>query len=159
MISDIDEQTIDIDWYRVDSEGYIANFSTGGGCGFLPKSIKLSDRYLDFLPTFFKKATPVQGNGVVSARLMSHHIQPFCSEERKDLFFESYLDAASKGLYAYHFKGNGSGDEVFGYYTVASPSMPMHVSEVPPDIQKVLERTRFHGEFRTADTIRLNEIE
>ena len=54
MISDIEEETRDIDWFCTDIDGEIGHFASGGR-GFLPLSVKASQENLNRLVSIFSK--------------------------------------------------------------------------------------------------------
>jgi len=148
MISDIEEETLDLDWFGVDIDGKIAHFASGGR-GFLPSSVKSSKDALDRLTEFFRHSLLAHGTGIESPNLSSH-VQ-FESESYKSRFLTDYARMASKGLYS--FDCIVSSQRPTGYFKVIAPSRPLTVDDIPSDIQQSIAMTRFPRTFASADVI------
>jgi len=152
MISDLEEQTLDLDWFAVDANGEIGHFATGG-LGFLPLSVKACNENRVLLRSFFRG---LAGNGeaIESPSLASH--RHFASEAEKERSLEDFVQMSSKGLYSF--------DCIFdrkrpsGYYLVVLPSNPLTVEELPDEIRPALELTRFPGSFAKKDLFQGNEF-
>lgn len=153
MITDIEEETQDIDWFSVDANGEIAHFATGGR-GFLPPSVKASRANLNHLATYFREHLTANGDGIESPNLSSH--MQFTSEAQKATYLADYSRMGAKGLYSF--------DCVVGpkrpssYFLAVKPSHPLTVDDLPDDIRQLLNVTRFDGKFCSSDMAQANEF-
>ena len=154
MITDVEEETLDITWFSVDANGEIACFASGGR-GFLPASVKACKDNMIRLVDFFEDALPENGYGIASlnldSRMQQRRYLADTVEEGRASYLAAYLPMATKGLYAFdciYLNRRPS-----GYFLVARPSRPLCVGELPPDIQGIVKLTRFPGRFSTLDTV------
>ncbi len=151
MITDIEEETQDIDWFGADLNGEIAHF-TSGGRGFLPPSVKACKEDLNLAYAYFRHELAANGYGIQSSNLLLH--MKFQSVEQKATYLADYLRMASKGLYS--FDCVITGKRPSGYFVVASPARPLSVNELPNEIQKIVVRTRFSDNSRRSEVVQTN---
>lgn len=134
MISDTDLVVFDLDWFAVDSEGYVGHFATGGQGG-VPTSVRSSKPRLDRLVTYFKTVAPSTGRGCLAAT-----IQEYKNADPNKLNLSLFFHMASRGLYSF--------DVILGqprpcpYTIIARPESPIQVADLPQEIQEELKRTR-----------------
>src|SRR5262249_5104444 len=98
MITDVEEETQDFDWFSVDDNGEIAHFASGGR-GFLPPSVKVSKSNLNRLAAFFRESLSANGIAIEAAGLSSH--LHFESEAQRSTYLANYLRMGAKGLYSF----------------------------------------------------------
>ena len=153
MITDLEEETLDLKWFSVDDSGEIAHFASGGR-GFLPPSVKASKSNLDRLKTFFRKDLSPNGIGIVSANLLLH--EHFESEAEKTRYLEFFSQNATKGLYSFDCFIDAT--RPTGYFLVVTPSRPLKVDDLPHDIRQILNLTHYAGKFCGTDLVKENEI-
>lgn len=153
VITDLEEDTLDLDWFCVDDNDNIGHFATGGR-GFLPPSVKASKSNLDVLTEFF--LTHLSPNGVGKESLcLTSHLQ-FESDEQKARCLYSFLQMGAKGLYSF--------DCVVvpfrpcDYFKIIEPSVPVVAQELPSEIQRILNMTRYVGKFCSANLIKVVEV-
>ena len=144
-ISDCEEETIDFEWFSVDRNGEIAYFGAGGR-GFLPFSIMRSKENLVRLVEYFSDRLNV--NGATAAPPVVPEYAKFFLPDGRDKYVAFYSGMASKGLYSFDCMDDPP--RRCGYVLVARPSCPLRVEELPSALRRILEMTRFSGEFRSA---------
>jgi hypothetical protein len=153
MITDLEEETRDIDWFSVDSKGEIAHF-TSGGQGFLPPSVKASNENLQRVTMFFRQLLP-NGDAVESSNLSSHIY--FDLEAQKSRYLEAFSGMAEKGLFSFDCVMDAP-ERPSSYFMVAKPSHPVNIGDLPEDIRNILGQTYFSGEFSNEDMIIPDDI-
>ena len=70
LISELEEETQDIDWFCVDVAGEIAHFASGGR-GFLPTSVSSSRVSLEILLQYFRESLAQSTVAIEAASLLS----------------------------------------------------------------------------------------
>ncbi len=153
MLTDIDEEILDLDWFGVDKSGEVAHFATAGQ-GYLPLSVKASKVNMDTLSTYFREHLSASTTGMVSDRLWLH--VAFKSESKRQLFLEEFLPFGAKGLYSFtsivtHYRPTG-------YYNVVRPSRALLIKTLPIEIQNILSLTRLDCEFTRLDIVTMNDL-
>jgi hypothetical protein len=140
IITDIEEEVIDIEWFCVDARGEIARFVSGGR-GFLPSSVKSSWENLRELGNFFRDSAPEIGDAVLSANRNSQ------------LRWQSgeVIQAAKKGLYTFDCLVRPVRPS--GYFAVVAPTIPIAIEALPDRVRQILLATRFSASFAEVDTI------
>ncbi len=146
-----EEDYKDIDWYAVDPQGAIGHFATGSK-GFLPTSSCESAEDLDAVWQYLQETPPV------TRPIVTKQGKREAEKSRISARFalESFMEHASKGVYSY--------DTVYldrrlsPYYLVAAPERPIHISDVPEHIRRIIERTKCRIAFETASSIVAEDI-
>jgi hypothetical protein len=141
-ITDVQEETEDLDWFAVDRSGAVAHIATGG-MGFLPDTVKESFEDLNRLKNFFRSLADNRCQAVVSDRLTSR-LPPNIAIESV-VTFSDFRSMASRGLYS--FDCVLSGRRPTGYFLVAFPTEPLKADALPTAIQTLLRRTACHRSF------------
>lgn len=154
MITDIEEETLDLDWFSVDDNGELAHLASGGQ-GFLPPSVKASKTNLNIVTAYFRELIATNGRGIESPNLVSH-IQ-FESNAQRATYLSAFLPMGAKGLHSFDCVLGSRRPN--GYFVVARPSTPMTVDDVPDDIRQILNLTRFAGKFRSVDAVEQDQFE
>jgi hypothetical protein len=140
-ISDVEQVTTDFDWFCLDMDGEVGHFTTAGFKN-LPKSVASSKENLDLLTSYFQNA----------AQRCGHSVDPEVSvafpdpKERGERYLKSFVAIACKGLFSYDIASYLKPG--ISYFRVASPSIPLHSSEVPAKIREVLGHTVLAIRFR-----------
>jgi hypothetical protein len=151
QISELQEETQDLDWFGLDDEGAIGHFTTGGH-GALPRSVASSIEDLQRVTEFFTKQCVAAVSPIVCQGLDLHVVLK--DEGAKARYLKDYIKMASHGLFSYDYIPMER--RPTGYFQVAKPSTPLHVTSLPQEIRQILERTVIHGiSFRTAEEIRV----
>jgi hypothetical protein len=153
MITDIEEETQDIDWFSVDTNGEIAHFATGGR-GFFPQSVKASRANMNRLVSYFRGTLPANGDGVQSRNLSSH--MQFTSKAQLTTYLADYIRMGAKGLYSFDCIIDRKRPS--SYFMVVRPSHPLTLNDLPGDVRQLLNLTRFDGRFCSSDMVHANEF-
>ncbi len=153
MITDLEEETLDLDWFSVDVDGEIAHFASGGR-GFLPPSVKASRENLNRLIAYFRSILAVNGDAIESPNFSSH--KQFQSEAQKSMYLADYSQMGAKGLYSFDYVVVSKRPS--GYFVVARPSHPLNVEILPHNIQEIIKKTCFFGAFSRLNMVEENEF-
>ena len=146
-VSDIEEETRDIDWFALDSEGFVGHFTTGGR-GALPRSIASSAEDLKRVTDYFSKQISANTSSVISSGVELH--VSLRDEAQRARYLEDFKRMACRGLFSFDFLQTSK--RPTGYFLVAKPLIPLHVGGIREDIRQVLERTVFERiAFRQID--------
>lgn len=154
IISEIDEVTIDYDWFAVDDEGLIGHFATGGR-GAMPLSVTASAEDLKTITDFFRTEVVAETSIRLSPALTLHKV--FRSDSQEKRYLEWFLQMASRGLFS--FDVLPAAVRPVGYFRVVDPVVPLNIVLLPEQIRVILERTQLKGiSFRESDVIQLEAI-
>ena len=130
-IDELEQESSDIDWFAVDSDGHILHFSSGGGV--LPESIASSEETLLQLYQYFL-ALP----DTASASL----VQVQANAEKSGRNYQNAVRYAQRGLFSFdktllnkHLDPQ--------YHLVVRPTDPLTIQHIPEPIATLLLRTRF----------------
>jgi hypothetical protein len=140
VITDIEEETLDLDWFSVDAEGAIAHFASGGR-GFLPMSVKASKEDLDL--TAYFRAAPKNGHAVASPRLSSQ--KQFESDAQKAKYLADYAQMGERGFFS--FDCIVGPRRPTGYFLVVQPSLPLRLEDLPLRVREIMRRCAFERSF------------
>ena len=153
MITDEEEEIFDIQWFAIDANNSVAQFTTGGQ-GFIPFTSKKSLSDLKIVSSFVQDDLPSRCPTIMASKLASHIAE-------KDIFdidtFKSfYNEMSSKGLYSFcPVRARG---RPVDYFLVAKPARPIKLADFPMAIRELLEATRFSGDFETVDLVTLDRF-
>ncbi|TFF35967.1 hypothetical protein [Mucilaginibacter psychrotolerans] len=134
MITEIEQQTSDIDWFFTDGEN-IAFVASGGGK--LPSSVSSSKHDTELLADYF-------WNDEIRSEFI---INPSLKEivgKADDLYLSDFVTMACKGLFAFdrtvlnHFAD-------LNYHLVAVPTIPLKLSDLPSAIAAIVIKTKIKG--------------
>jgi hypothetical protein len=144
MISELDEEVNDYDWFAVDKEGSIGHFTTGGD-GTLPRSVAVSSSDLRYITDFFRRTlqTSTQAHLAPKAQEAAEEMESEVAVERR---FRDFVMMASRGLYSFNHSyaldcPNPRIRPCPLYYRIAIPARSIHLSDLPDAIQAILVRT------------------
>ena len=147
MYSDIQQQTLDIDWFFTNGED-IAFVASGGGK--LPSSVAKSSDNNELTGAFFR-ALPVSSKVVINPSL-NNIISPFADER----YLADFINMAGKGLFTFDktVLNNFSDPQ---YHLVAWPSTPLKFIDLPIEIRNIIFQTKLNGEIgMTLDIMLIN---
>ncbi|WP_166920253.1 hypothetical protein [Flavobacterium poyangense] len=134
MITEIEQQSLDIDWFFTDGK-YVAFVASGGGR--LPKSISESLDY-NLLSSYFRnlaEKSEIEINGNLSDVLKM---------EPDERYLEDFTLMAKRGLYSFDKTILNNFLEL-NYHLVASPLTPLKLSDLPPEIIIILQKTKYNN--------------
>ena len=154
-VSELDEETQDLDWFALDKEGAVGHFATGG-FGALPRSVASSLEDLKKITEYFRSQHAPIASPIVS-RVIDSHIS-LKDEGVMTRYLEDYMKMASRGLFSFDYLRTGTRPR--GYFEVAKPSTPLHSTSLPQEIRQILEKTVLDGiSFSTADEIGVEALQ
>ena len=140
-ISSIEESDRDWDWYASDPDAMVGHFTTAGIRG-LPRTVR-QDREAAFrLIHYFDVEAPKSAAYVVRPEV-EMDVGGWKDAKARSWYLSSFEDMASKGLFSYDTFLSGP-DE---YHLVAFAQVPLHISELPPDIRELVKRTKSPHRF------------
>jgi len=136
MFTEIEQETLDIDWFFTNGD-LIGHVASGGAK--LPASVAGSKENIKLLFSFFTKL-PGKCGLIVNPDL-KHVI-----DDINDDYLSPFIEMAKKGIYSYdrtNFNNFGGSE----YHLVASPAEPIKFGELPGDIQQILAMSKYDGEI------------
>jgi hypothetical protein len=153
-ISDIDQDITDFDWYAVDPNGYLVQFSSGGGT--LPSSVASSSEALAQLHHYFL---------TLSTETTTAHFNPnlplivpsLSNSHAYNLYIQTYATSAKSGLFVFDKTDLAHYDNC--YHLVAYPAKPLLLTELPPAIRALISRTRLPFAIAGIATLNANDIQ
>lgn len=137
MFTDIDQNTLDIEWFL--TNGPEVAFMTSAG-SMLPTSVAKSASNNKLLREYFR-SLPFIGTPVINPFLnavLGHRID--------DVSYSDFLNMARRGLYAFDKSNLGAFNDP-NYYLVARPEIPLKTNTLPLEIISTLTATGFSGAF------------
>jgi hypothetical protein len=151
MYTEIEEETLDIDWFFTDGNhiGFVA--SAGGK---LPRSI--ADLELDDDEILFSYIDSLieDRETLISPDLNSiAQDNGFTITEKYLSYFESM---SRKGFYSFNKSNNNRLQTI--YHLVTKPINPLKVSDIPENIMRVLNKTYYKGDISDISLINIEEI-
>jgi hypothetical protein len=147
MITEIEQQSLDIDWFFTD-EKHIAFVASGGGK--LPKSIAESVDY-NLLSNYFRNL-PEKTEVKINENL--REILKMVPDER---YLADYLAMAKKGIYSFDKTVLNNFLEP-NYHLVASPISPLMIWDLPEEIIILLQKTKYNNNLKSMLNIDSSEI-
>lgn len=148
MYSEIEQQTLDIDWFVTDSEnvGFVA--SAGGK---LPETIlELGDQN-GMLSNYFRNLSEIS-EAVINPRL-----NEILQTPTDKAYLSDFVNMAKKGLYSFDKKVLNNFSDPH-YHLVASPKKPLKLKDLPQDVLDILLKTQSLNSLETAQKINVLEI-
>lgn len=136
-ISEIDLQCEDIMWFATDIHGNIFE-CTSAGCGNVPEYVCRSQEETEALLDYFMEKAPI----ITTSKLL-------ISAEDNELT-DDIQRLSSKGLFCYDITDYDHDDK---YNCVAVPESPIHISELPAAIQRLLSDHIYNGDVSQEHTI------
>jgi hypothetical protein len=139
----------DWDWYAVDTDGYIAHF-TSAGLRALPLSVKQHADTALALIAYFEGRLECSAT-VLPSDQAKREVAQITDEARIELRLRDYIRAARRGLFSYDTEmvfGDTS-----GYYLIASPEVPLRIDDLPSEIRSIILRVPSTLSFASAPHI------
>ncbi|MCJ7936051.1 MAG: hypothetical protein MUW56_21080 [Chryseobacterium sp.] len=154
MITEIEQETMDMDWFFTDGE-YVGFMASGGGK--LPDSVAESEEKRQILARYFRNL-PEISEAVISPELNNILIKSKKSASGvNERYLEDYVFMTKKGLYSF--------DKVIlnnfldpHYHLVASPKTPLKLKELPHDILDIVIGTQYSNKLMEVQEINRLEI-
>ncbi|MBL1223232.1 hypothetical protein JET18_20480 [Chryseobacterium sp. L7] len=152
MITEIEQQTMDMDWFFTDAE-YVGFMASGGGK--LPDSVAESEEKRQILVHYFRNL-PEISEVEVSSKLDSILIK-ISGSGADERYLEDYVSMTKKGLYSFDKSYPNQFSEPY-YHLVAGPENPLKLNELPQDILDILVKTQYSHKLMEVQEINRLEI-
>jgi len=168
LISEVDEQVYDYDWFALDKHGRVGHFATGG-FATLPRSVAASSEDLALVADFFNSlpfvteaslAPPAQKAAKSKSWRQQWLGPPMDAQAAAAHCFQDFVQMARRGLYsfdhAYALGFHWGTRPCPDYDRIAIPARPIHLTDLPREIQAVLTRTVLpDADFAQDDAVRV----
>lgn len=152
-ISSIDQEITDYDWYAVDPNGYLVQFSSGGGT--LPSSVASSSEALLQLHHYFLTLSTETTTAHFNPNLPSV-VPSLSTSHAYNRYIQAYATSAKRGLFVFDKTDLADYDNY--YHLVAYPARPLLLTELPPAIRALISRTRLPFAIAGIATLNANDI-
>ncbi|WP_419698976.1 hypothetical protein [Mucilaginibacter sp. NFX135] len=143
MITELEQETLDIDWFFISGES-IAFVASGGGK--LPASVAKSLERNQMLASFFR-GLPVRSEIIINPDLNS--VVTTAIDER---YLADFMHMAERGLYSFDKTVLNNFSEPH-YHLVARPVTPLKLDQLPAEIREIISESQYSGDIEsTIDT-------
>jgi hypothetical protein len=148
MITEIEQETSDINWFFVSGNkiGLVAS-----GAGKLPDSVANLDQKLELLWTYFKDL-PETSEVIINPKLGVIKSTVVTND-----YLNDFTNMAKRGLYTFDKAiVNHFGDT--SYHSVAKPVRPLLLDALPEKIFNLINKTLYEGDIEINETINVDTI-
>ena len=153
MITEIEQETMDMDWFFTDGE-YVGFMASGGGK--LPDSVAESEEKRQILARYFRNL-PEISEVAVNPDLDNILIKVFGSGVN-ERYLEYYVSMTKKGLFSF--------DKTYPnqfldphYHLVATPKKPLKLEDLPQNILDIVVKTQYQNKLMGVMEINILEID
>lgn len=148
MYTEIEQETLDIDWFFTNNEniGFVAS-----GGGKLPVSVATSKDKATLLSNYFR-SLPDRDNNIY----INPHLENILGTEVNEDYLFDFIGMAKKGLYTYD-KTVLSNFSDTTYHLVVTPLSPINLNELPEYIIDILKKT-YYKKIQLDEKIVLEDI-
>jgi len=153
MITEIEQASLDIDWFITDGE-YVGFMASGGGK--LPESVARTKKNNEILTEFFI-SLPEISEVEISPNLDNILIKVFGSgiDER---YLEYYVSMTKKGLFSFDKTYPNQFLDPY-YHLVATPKKPLKLKDLPQNILDMVVNTQYNNSLINTQEINISEID
>lgn len=148
MFTDIQQQTLDIDWFFIaeDKIGFVA--SAGGK---LPESVAILDEKIGIISSYFRNLPEI------TTVVINDKLEEIKNTSINENYLGDFLFMAKRGLYAFD-KSLLNNFSDLTYHLVAKPKKPLSLKELPNDIFDLIKKTTYDGDLNMIDKINTHII-
>ncbi|MCC9065588.1 hypothetical protein [Flavobacterium piscisymbiosum] len=147
MITEIEQQSLDIDWFFTDGK-HVAFVASGGGK--LPKSIAESSDY-NLLSSYFRN---LPEKSEIEINVSLSEILKMVPDER---YLADYVLMTKKGLYSFDKTIlNNFLDP--NYHLVAQPISPLEIIDLPKEVFEILIKSKYDKNLTSISSFNSFEI-
>lgn len=139
MYTEIEQQTLDIDWFFTNGK-YIG--FTASGAGKLPESVAKSSENNEKLGSYFRNLSETSDiivNHELDALLIGIWVTG--ADER---YLQDFISMTKRGFYSFD-KNNLNNFLNYDYHLVTSPTNPLIIDDLPKDIVGIIMHTKYPG--------------
>lgn len=137
MLSEIEQESLDIDWFFTNNEHIVFMASGGGG---LPDSIAKSMENSKLLSSFFRSLP------VTSEVLINPSLDKIKGSVVNDQYLSDFVLMAKRGLFSFD-KTVLNNFLDCNYHLVARPAIPLTIDSVPDEIKDILTKSKYIGDI------------
>lgn len=148
MLTETQQQTLDLDWFFIadDKIGFIA--SSGGK---LPQSVALLDEKTEIVSSYFRSLPEM------TTAIINDGLEQIKKSSINEIYLADFVFMAKRGLYAFDKSSiNNFSDGT--YHLVAKPTQHLKLEELPTEIMDLIGKTVYEGKMITVDSISIDDI-
>ncbi|MCP4154373.1 MAG: hypothetical protein GY757_42000 [bacterium] len=131
--------SLDIDWFAVDQEGFVGHFTSGSSC-ILPESVASSKDENEFLLDYFLGLEEQSSYELNDVPKLTSNSKPV-----PGIILESYFEMGRRGLFSFVASEDLNNQEG-KYICLLKPLNPLKIEAVPKEVQKILKKTNIKAE-------------
>jgi hypothetical protein len=139
MITEIEQQSLDIDWFFITGQD-IAFVASGGGK--LPQSVAQSLEGNKLLSSFFRSLP------VISEVIINPDLSMIITTPINEQYLVDFMEMTKRGLFSFDKTILNNFSESH-YHLVAKPANPLKTDQLPFEIKEALFRSQYHGSIDT----------
>jgi len=148
IIDAAEEAARDWDWFAVDPQGRLGHFTTAG-MRPLPKTVKQDrEAALKLIDYFFEKAPKSVPHTVCPE--VEKEAGGWKNDSARDWYLKDFILMASAGLFSHNTHVSGPSED---YFTVACPTIPLLIDQLPPEIRDLVKR--IESPFSFAESVHI----
>ena len=146
--------SIDMDWFGLDQNDNILRFTSSGG--LFPKSIEANGESNSTLLSFLLTIPPYTRSLTVSTK-MDQYIQ-FDNNRFKEKYVNDHASMAKRGIFSFD-KSYIHDLDNYLYHKVASPVLPLKLLELPPEMRRILQKTRIQIDITETNQVSVHNFD
>lgn len=148
MFTEIQQQTLDIDWFFI-TDNKIGFVASGGGR--LPHSVAILESEIEIISSYFRKL-PERTTVIINEEL-----EKIKNTSITENYLSDFLYMAKRGLYTYD-KSLLNDFSDLNYHLVAKPLESLKVEDLPPEIARLINKTIYKGKIDLLKFINVDDI-
>jgi len=145
MITELEQQNLDIDWFFLNKDN-ICFVASGGGK--LPVSVAKSFEMNNALSTFFKSLP------IISEVIVNPNLNNIIATNVNEKYLSDFIQMSQRGLFSFDKTVLNNFAESH-YHLVAKPVTPFKRNDLPAEILKIISKSIYQGDISTAIDIKL----
>lgn len=148
MLTEIEQQTLDIDWFFLNQDN-IAFVASGGGK--LPNSVAQLHEKIGFISSFFRTLPEI------ADIVLNDELEVIKKGIVNEAYLRDFIYMAKRGLYAFD-KTHLNNFANVEYHLVARPLEPLKINQLPTEIITFISNTLYSGNLISDSSIILDDI-
>lgn len=148
MFTEIEQQTLDIDWFFTDNKeiGFVAS-----GGGKLPKSFTRMKKH-HLLVSYFRNLPEI------TDFTLNKDLRNILPHDIDDDYLNDFVFMSRRGLYSFDKTVLNNFNEP-NYHLVSRPINPLKIKDLPEDIKEIFAQTRINQNLQGILNIDVNQID
>jgi len=148
MLTEIEQQSLDIDWFFI-ADNKIGFVASGGGK--LPDSVTNLNKNFSEISSYFR-SLPEKTEAIINKEL-----KRIKTTTITDYYLEDFVYMAKRGLYSFDKTLLNNFSDT-NYHIVARPIECLRVEELPIEITDLINKTTYDGNIEIENSISSVEI-